>query len=111
MANLSMTTGDTQQFQCNVFKNGAPVDLTGIQSLTFKLQQTGGSVLATWGLGSGVTVSSPATDGIAILTVNAAMLSWATGNHTLTYTWSMVDAIGDVTGNLESGTFSLTPAP
>ena len=108
MADLNMTIGDTRQFRVSVSIEGAPLDLTGVQALTFTLERTGGSVVARWGIGSGVAIPSPAT-GQALLTVTAAMLSWASGYMSLRYYWSLTDAFGNVTGVLESGSFQLAP--
>ena len=107
MANLSMTIGDYRQFQLAVTKNGAPVDLTGIQTLAFQLQRGNGAVLATWGLGGGVAVSSPASAGIAILSVTPAMLAGFVPVNAA-YIWSLVDAVGNPTLVLDTGSMSLT---
>jgi hypothetical protein len=110
-APLSMTIGDYRQFQLSVTKASSPVDLTGVQSLTFTLQASGGGVVAQWGLGTGVAVQSPASAGIAVLSVTPSMLSWATGYRQLSYTWSLVDSLGNPTQALDSGPFALTPPP
>ena len=110
MANLSMTIGAYQQFQIVVTKSGAPVDLTGIASLTFTIQLPNGTVLATWGLGTGITNPNPTT-GVALLTVTPPMTAFATGYISALYTTSMADAFGNPTPAMEQGTFSLTPPP
>jgi hypothetical protein len=111
MAALEMTAGDSRQFQLTVTKSGQPVDLTGVQALTFTLQHVGGVVAATWPLGAGVTVNSPSTAGLATLTVTPSMTAFATTFLQLYYTWSLVDSLGNVTQALDMGTFTLTPAP
>jgi hypothetical protein len=111
MAAILMTIGDYRQFQLAVTKLGQPVDLTGVQELTFTLQRTGGVVLAQWPLGGGVVVSSPPTAGLAVLTVTPAMLAWATADQTLRYSWSLIDSLGNPTLNLENGTLQLVLPP
>lgn len=111
MAALVMTVGDYRQFQLAVTKLGAPVDLAGVTELTFTLQRTGGVVVAQWPLGGGVVVSSPTSAGLAVLTVTPAMLAWATADQTLRYSWSLIDAFGNPTLNLENGTMQLLLPP
>ena len=108
---LTMCIGDSRQFQLAVTKAGLPVDLAGVTVLTFTLQQTGGKVLHQWTLGAGVVVSSPTSAGLAVLTVNPADLAWATQEQTLRYTWSLVDALGNVTQALDTGVMNLTLPP
>ena len=108
MANLSMTCGDSRTFQLAVTIEDAPVDLTGVQVLEFVLSRAGGAVVARWGLGSGVTVPSPAT-GVALLTVTPSMTAFARNNYlSLAYAWRLVDVLGNVTGALDTGGFTLT---
>lgn len=124
MADLVLTIGSTTAFQVAVTKNGAPVDLTGITSLSFVVQRTVGPAgyqLASWGLsGGGVIVQSPATAGIAVVTVTAAMLTWlqsplpprlSLADTQLEYTWSLVDALGNPTLDVDSGTMTLVAPP
>jgi hypothetical protein len=106
-----MTIGDYRQFQLAVTSGGQPVDLTDVEELSFVLQTVGGVEVARWPLGGGVVVSSPATAGIAVLTVTPAMLAWASGYQSLKYTWSYVDGNGNPTLALEQGTFALIPPP
>ena len=107
-----MTLGDYRQFQVAVTKNGQPVDLTSITLLTFTLQRPSGDLIAQWGLSSGVLVSSPASAGLAVLTVTPAMQAALTDMvYPLLYTWSLIDALGNPTLSLERGTFTLLPAP
>ena len=133
-----MTVGDTRQVQCAILKNGQPVDATGVQTLAFVLQRRFGSVgteVARWGLGTGVVIGSPlyltpamisagwASQAVGILTITSAMITWVrspsswTGESPwaadtqLQYTWSLVDAFGNVTGDLDSGTFTLEASP
>ena len=109
MANLQMTIGAYQQFQIVVTKGGVPVDLTGVAALTFSVYLPNGTVLATWGLGTGITNPNPTT-GVALLTVTPAMTSWASSFIQALYTTGMQDAFGNPTPEMEQGTFSLTPA-
>jgi len=110
-ATLRMTIGDYRQFELTVKKFGVIQDLAGIQSLNFKLQNEAGVEVANWGLGSGVVVQSPTTNGQAILSITPAMLVWATQTMGLTYTWSLVDSIGNPTLVLERGAMYLTLPP
>ena len=110
MAYLSMTIGDYRQFQLNVSKAGAPVDISNVAALTFTLQHTGGVELARWGLGTGVAVTNgPA--GVAVLTVQPAMLAWASTWQTLRFTWGLVDFFGNPSQDIEDGVFQLIPPP
>ena len=111
MATLLMTIGDSRSFQVAVTKAGVAQDLAGIASLKFTIQSAGGTVLAQWGLGTGVVVSAPTTAGLAVLTVTPTMLAWATQEQTLKYTWSLVDASGNVTQALDTGVLNLTLPP
>ena len=106
MANLSMTIGSWRQFQLTVTKNGAVVDLTGIQSLTFTALTPWGSQVVSWGLGTGVTVSVPSTSGIAILTVSPAMLAGIAPILNAPYNWALVDSLGFPTLDLDTGTMT-----
>jgi hypothetical protein len=110
MANLGMTAGDYVQFQVNVTRSGAALDITGAQELTLTLQDYAGNVRAQWGIGTGVTITAPAS-GIATLTVTPAMTAFATSDLSLLYTWSFIDVNGFPTLRLEQGTFPIVLAP
>jgi hypothetical protein len=112
MAHLRMTIGSQRQFQIAVTKAGLAVDLTGIQTLTITLTTLTGQLFAQWGLGSGVVVSSPATLGLAVLTVTPAMLAQFTGPYYQTrYQWSLVDALGIPSLDVERGAFDFYAPP
>jgi hypothetical protein len=104
MAALSMTIGDTRQFQLALIvpsnsnsgpPRNVPADLTGAQMLTFVLQRQFGAVgaeVARWTLGAQVALVAPpaipsyytpamiavgwASQMVAILTVTPAMINW-----------------------------------
>ena len=118
---LSMVYGDTRQFQLAITQLGVPVNLTGITSLNFILQRLYGSVgtvVANFGIGTGIVVTN-AAGGIVTLTVTAAMVNWVraapswTGelpwvaDAWLRYSWALVDGLGNPTSNLDCGTFTL----
>jgi hypothetical protein len=112
MASLNMTWGDFRQWQLAVTKNGAPVDLTAIEELAFTLQSAGGAVFASFGIGTGVVVQAPASNGLATLTITpAAFASITNGNYSLLYTWSLIDAVGNPTLRLDQGSFLIVAAP
>jgi hypothetical protein len=109
-----MTIGDWRQFTLAVTTGGVPADLTGVQQLTFSLLQPhnlGGAVLHSWPLGAGVVVQTPASAGLATLTIQPGDLAWATQPLSLVYAWSLIDALGHPKQNLERGTFLLWTPP
>jgi hypothetical protein len=118
MSALSMTIGDYKQFSLTFTKGGLPVDLTSAEQIAYTILYPSGAPFAQWLLTGGqIVVDSPATAGIATLTVTPAMLPsslWPLSipaDTTLVGVASLIDALGNPTLHAGTDNFQLLLSP
>lgn len=111
---LSLKRGNTRQFTMTFTKTGAPLDLSTVASIALVLQfpSAPGGVAAqrlAFAVGTGITINSPASAGIATWTLPSSATSVLPNVDVVgRYEVTVTDGGGNVT-TTETGTLEVVP--